>query len=125
MIYLDTHVVAWLYAGRTDLLPDRVRVLIEENDLYISPVVLLELQYLKEIGRITAEPGIMLESVSASTGLRTCGRPFLQVVSEAVGLEWTRDPFDRLIVAAAASANAPLVTKDRVLLDNYSRAVWE
>ncbi len=37
---------------------------------------------------------------------------------------WTRDPFDRLIVANAKAANASLVTKDERILKNYSRAVW-
>ena len=37
---------------------------------------------------------------------------------------WTRDPFDRMIVAQAALREAPLLTKDRVLHEHYDRAVW-
>ncbi len=36
-IYLDTHVVAWLYAGRVDLLSTRARTLIDAEELRISP----------------------------------------------------------------------------------------
>ena len=39
MIYLDTHVVVWLYAGRTDLFPPLAKSQIDGNDLLISPLV--------------------------------------------------------------------------------------
>jgi hypothetical protein len=54
LIYLDTHVVAWLFSARIDLLPAGVRTRIEESDLLISPAVKLELEYLYEIHRITS-----------------------------------------------------------------------
>jgi len=47
-IYLDTHVVVWLYSGELSLLSEKACQLIEENELLISPLVLLELQYLFE-----------------------------------------------------------------------------
>lgn len=49
MIYLDTHVVVWLYAGLTAKLSDLAKLLINKHELYISPIVRLELQYLYEI----------------------------------------------------------------------------
>ncbi|HLK10954.1 MAG TPA: hypothetical protein VKW76_06200 [Candidatus Binatia bacterium] len=42
LIYLDTHVVAWLYAGRVDLLSARAIQLVNDEDLRISPAVVLE-----------------------------------------------------------------------------------
>jgi len=54
MIYLDTHVVLWLYLRKGDGLSERARQLIEyEPEILISPMVLLELDYLHEIGRTT------------------------------------------------------------------------
>ena len=50
-IYLDTHVVAWLYSGLTDKLTDLAKTLINDNEVYISAIVRLELQYLYEIKR--------------------------------------------------------------------------
>ncbi len=46
VIYLDTHVVVWLFSGRTELLSSRAVNAIENHDLLISPIVSLELQYL-------------------------------------------------------------------------------
>jgi len=43
VIHLDTHVVAWLYAGPTDILPAAARRAIDEHELLVSPMVVLEL----------------------------------------------------------------------------------
>lgn len=52
MIYLDTHVVVWLYCGLTDKLSDLAKSLIDDHEVYVSAIVRLELQYLYEIKRI-------------------------------------------------------------------------
>ena len=124
MIYLDTHVVVWLYAGEDGKFTARARRLIEDNELLISPMVLLELQYLKEIGRITADPALMVESLSDAVGLRYCPKSFLQVAEGALLVNWTRDPFDRMIVAAAQVGRDMLLTKDEMIHANYVHAAW-
>ncbi len=44
---------------------------------------------------------------------------------EASILEWTRDPFDRLIAAQAIAAGCPLATGDRALRDALpDHTVW-
>ncbi len=48
----------------------------------------------------------------------------MPVVHLAEQLDFTRDPFDRLIVAHAALHEASLVTKDGDLHENYALAVW-
>jgi PIN domain nuclease of toxin-antitoxin system len=124
MIYLDTHVVAWLYAGLTDHLSPQAIELIESNRLTISPVVQLELQYLQEIGRINADSALIIESLGYSVGLEICQIPFIQVVTESISQTWTRDPFDRLIVAQAKAGKKKLLTKDQTILKNYLQAIW-
>lgn len=53
MIHLDTHVVVWFYQGnKQKLLP--VWPLLENEELAISPMVVLELEFLFEVGK-TAE----------------------------------------------------------------------
>ena len=41
-----------------------------------------------------------------------------------LGITWTRDPFDRIIVAQAKIRNSALVTRDREIRLHYSKAVW-
>ncbi|WP_199317478.1 hypothetical protein [Planktothricoides raciborskii] len=47
------------------------------------------------------------------------------MIGHSLDLDWTRDPFDRLIVAHAAVNNNILLTKDRIILANYAQAQWE
>jgi PIN domain nuclease of toxin-antitoxin system len=124
LIYLDTHVVVWLYAGLTDKFSDSARELINEQDLYISPMVRLELQYLFEIQRVTKDAQAVVNDLSTRIGLQVCSKPFNDVVVQSLAASWTRDPFDRLIVAHAALNDNLLLSKDQNVLENYSRAKW-
>ena len=124
MIYLDTHVVVWLYAGELDKISTFAKALIEENDLLISPMVILELTYLQEIERISVEASVIVESLEAAIGLQVCRLSFHQLVMEAMAQNWTRDPFDRIIAANALCAKSKLLTKDAVILKNCPYAVW-
>lgn len=124
MIYLDTHVVAWLYAGRTDLLSSRAAALIEDEELRISPVVTLELEYLRETGRLSVGGNTVVQSLSTQLGLQVCELAFAAVVESALDQHWTRDPFDRMIVGHAALAASTLLTKDRSIRRHYRQARW-
>jgi len=124
MIHLDTHVVVWLYAGEVDRFPESIRKAMEEDDLCVSPAVVLELQYLREIGRISADASLILETLAASVGLTVADTPFREVIMEALPESWTRDPFDRLIVAQAKAEKARLLTKDEVILKHYAESFW-
>lgn len=123
MIYLDTHVVVWLYAGKIDNLSEDAKILIDKNGLFISPIVRLELQYLYEIQRITVEANDIILNLSDLIGLQICNKNFDTIINGAFKLSWTRDPFDRIIVANASINQNILVTKDRNILKNYQKAI--
>ena len=125
MIYLDTHTVVWLYSGELLFFSEKACQLIEENELLISPLVLLELQYLFEIKRITVEPTVIFDSLAESVGLQKCRASFARVIAEAMRISWTRDPFDRIITATAMIHQAPLLTKDETIRREYGLAVWD
>lgn len=125
MIYLDTHVVAWLDAKKHDLFPERARKLLEEEELLVSPAVYLELEYLYEAGKVREHAQTVFDSLLPRTSIQFCSLPIQEVVKTAALLRWTRDPFDRLIVASALSSDATLMTRDNEILANYSKAVWK
>ena len=124
IVYLDTHVVVWLYAGLTARLSRSVRDLLNTSELAISPMVSLELQYLYETGRTTAPSHTVVQDLSQRIGLRIWEESFQQIVALAIQQTWTRDPFDRLIVGQAALYQTTLVTKDRTIRKHYPRAFW-
>jgi PIN domain nuclease of toxin-antitoxin system len=124
VIYLDTHVVAFLYEDAGASLPPLSRSLITENELLLSPMVVLELQYLFEIKRLTVPPGTIIGAIQRAARLRICDLPFEEVARAALRETWTRDPFDRIIVAQARLREIILITKDRMIRDEYERATW-
>lgn len=125
MIYLDTHVVIWLFAGRLDLISQNARQAIEETPaLRISPMVLLEIDFLSEIEKIRVDSNRIYTDLSQQIGLMVCDKSFEQVYKTAVHEKWTRDPFDRLITAQAAITRSGLVTKDRTILEHYQQGLW-
>ncbi len=124
MIYLDTHVVLWLYEGLIDRLSKKACTAIEENDLLISPIVRLELQYLFEIKRCKRAAHLILSELQSQIGLTVCDLPFDDVIRKATEVKWTRDPFDRLIVANAFCTGLQLITKDAGIRRHTKLAVW-
>lgn len=124
MIYLDTHVVVWLYAGDKNKFTEQGANLINENELLISPIIQLELQYLLEIKRITKSADTILRDLSKRIGLKICQKPFEQVIKESIKQNWTRDLFDRIIVAHTALDKNMLLTKDKSILSNYKKSFW-
>jgi PIN domain nuclease of toxin-antitoxin system len=123
--HLDTHVVVWLYAGEVDRFPGAARSALDGDLLAISPAVVLELQYLHEIGRLAVPAVEVVADLRTRLGLADAEAEFGTVVSRALPLAWTRDPFDRLIAAHAVADDARLLTADRALLANVPHAFWD
>ncbi len=125
IIFVDTHVVIWLYIGKTELFSKAALEKIRKNELFISPVVKLELRYLYEIGRINEKPEKILKSLNREIGLKVSENSFGDIINEAIKLSWTRDPFDRIITAHASINGVRLITKDTSILSNYKHAIWD
>ncbi|HJL15364.1 MAG TPA: PIN domain-containing protein [Sandaracinaceae bacterium LLY-WYZ-13_1] len=124
MIHLDTHVVVWLQAGRLDQFPPAALRRLEADTLGVSPMVSLELQYLYEIGRVTRPAREVVQSLADRIDLIVAREPFEGVVRAALEQTWTRDPFDRMIVAGAELAQVDLLTRDETIHEHFDRAIW-
>lgn len=125
MILLDTHVAVWLHTGAMSKLSPRALREIDANELAVSPIVELELGFLHEIGRTAGPSSQVLSALSSSIGLRVAQIGFAPLCSAAVGITWTRDPFDRMLAAHAVVAGSPLLTKDQTILENLDLAFWD
>ena len=125
MIYLDTHVILWLYLRKGEGISERARQSIEyEPEILISPMALLELDYLHDIGRTTLGSEPVFNYLHQQIDLQVCQKSFPDVIRTASQLPWTRDPFDRVITAQAATDGSSLITKDEIILHHYENAVW-
>ena len=131
MIVLDTHAWIW-FISNPDLLSKRakkaVNAAVKDKSILISSISAWELALLvtKKRMKLTLD---VTDWIAKSESL-----PFIQFVpitnsiavkSVNLPLPLHPDPADRIIIATALSVGAPLVTKDRKLLD-YSpvKTIW-
>jgi len=111
LILLDTNALLWIQQGhvRGRSLARRV------GRLYVSPASLLELQFLLEAGRLRLRGGAIADLAEDPRWLLD-DPPAAAWFLRAVEVTWTRDPFDRLLVAHAAYRGWQLATADGELL---------
>jgi PIN domain nuclease of toxin-antitoxin system len=117
VILLDTNALIWL-----DQHHHRARPLLRSaTRLAISPATLLELQFLVEVGRLRLS-GRGVPDVAGDDRWTVDEPPALDWFGRAAEESWTRDPFDRLIVAHARLRRCRLATGDKTLLDRLRPA---
>ena len=124
MIHLDTHVIVWLVIGDLARISSKAKQKIEFAELHISPIVLLEIEYLFEIGKVKHNARKFEEVIENDLGIQIADSNYLSIVRSSYREKWTRDPFDRMIVAHARMENAELVSGDRLVLEKYGKCVW-
>jgi PIN domain nuclease of toxin-antitoxin system len=123
MQHLDTHVAIWIAAGdKRRLQPARKHL--AKGNLVLSPIVVLELELMREIGRLSESVDTVLQVLFEHDVHRVeVSGP--EMLKHARGLSWTRDPFDRIIAASAFAGKATLITADARLLEHCSIARWD
>jgi len=124
LIFLDTHALVWLYKGEADKLGPAARKAIDQGDLIAPAAAVLELELLHEIGRLKVAALSLIAGLAEDIGLKVSDLSCAMLAEYAVKEKWTRDPFDRLIVANARAANSRLVTKDERMHRYYTGAIW-
>ena len=125
LVYLDTHIVVWLYAGLLDKFTTKAKAGIDDNNVVISQFVRLELQYLYDIGRIKVEPDKIIGDLAGEIDLRISEYPLNNIIEKALMINWTRDVFDRLLVAETMRDQAlMLITADKKIREKFTQALW-
>ncbi len=123
--YLDTNIAIFLHSGNAVRLTRRAIEQIDRDELLVSAMVMLELEMLYEKGAIRYAASHILADLSQQIGLSVCQLPMAVVMGSALRVKWTRDPADRIIVANAIANNeAPLVTSNRQIHQEYPNAIW-
>jgi PIN domain nuclease of toxin-antitoxin system len=109
VILLDTHAAIWLGTSHP-----RSRPLGRFQRLYLSPVSVLEVQFLLEAGRLRLAAGRGADD----DRWQLDEPPAAKLFTRACELGWTRDPFDRLLAAHALVRGWKLATADDALLEH-------
>lgn len=122
-LLLDTHFLLWILveAARLDEFP----WLQDRRPWGVSPVAFLELQFLGQTGRIEVDTPALVDAVLADRRFVVDEPPLLALVRAALDAGWTRDPFDRLLVAHSLARRVPLCTVDRAIRARHPLIVRE
>ena len=114
LILLDTNALLWLHRKHP-----RSRPLHRfAGRLYVSPASLLELQLLIEVGRLRLKPGASSVDLAQDERWLLDDPPAASWFERALAAGWTRDPFDRLLVAHAQLRGWRIATGDAAILEH-------
>jgi PIN domain nuclease of toxin-antitoxin system len=122
-VHLDTHVALWLAAGEKRRLRP-VEKILRRSSLFVSPLVIVEMEVLREIGRIRNPVDAVMEILIEDHGVEEAAGDLREMGHYARTIGWTREPFDRFIVAHALASRATLVTADETIRKHCPQARW-
>ena len=120
---LDTHFVVWIASDSRRL--KKYPWLPKYQPWGVSPVSLLEIQFLAELGRGEIDSPRFFQEITADPRFQFDDAPLTALIQKALELSWTHDPFDRLIAAQSLVRRVPLCSVDAVTLDNHKLIVHE
>ncbi|MBN2498974.1 MAG: PIN domain-containing protein [Deltaproteobacteria bacterium] len=122
-LLLDTHFVIWIVLGSRRLV--EYPWLERYRPWGISPVSLLEIQYLAEVGRLEAQNPELTDALLTDPRFVVDELPLLALIKNAIPVQWTRDPFDRLLAAHSRARRVALCSVDRGIREHHSLVAEE
>lgn len=117
-VCVDTHALVW-YLSKPRRLGRAAARLLRRADagrvtVLVPAIVAVELSLLREAGRDTVGMPHLEALVAAQPTFQLLALDLAQAREFAL-LQSVRDPFDRMVLAAARAAGAPLITADTEL----------
>ena len=109
-LLLDTHVALWAITGDAALGEEFLDRLRHDPDIFLSPVSLWEITIKQATGKL-AGPADLAERVR-DMGFRELPVTHVHVIAAGRLPPLHRDPFDRMLVAQAATEGLTLASRD-------------
>ena len=116
-LLLDTHFLIWLVLESKRLA--NFPWLDRHRPWGVSPVSFLEIQFLAEVGRLSVSNPEFTSTVMKDRRFIIDDISLETLVGHALKFDWTRDPFDRLLVAHSLARRVALCTTDRTIRSRH------
>jgi PIN domain nuclease of toxin-antitoxin system len=120
---LDTHFVIWIVSKSSRL--RNFPWLSGYQPWGVSPVSLLEIQLLAEVGRRQIDNPRFSREIMSDPRFEFDDVPLVTLVQRSLELSWSRDPFDRMIAAHSLCRRLPLCSVDDAMLKQHKLIVPE
>lgn len=120
---LDTHFLVWIVSSSRRL--KAFPWLRSYEPWGVSPISLLEIQRLAEVGRRKIDNPRFVREVMADPRFVLDDAPAMTLVPKSLNLGWARDPFDRLLAAHSLVRRVPLCSVDALMLEHHKHVVPE
>ena len=125
MYLLDTHTLLWVLFKEDSLSVNAKKVIIDDNDIFVSIVSLWEIAIKQSIGKLEINESI--ESIAQicknedfyMLSIKPSHLDYLKTLPQIHG-----DPFDRLIISQAAVEELVIVTKDAKFSSYGIKTLW-
>jgi PIN domain nuclease of toxin-antitoxin system len=112
-LLLDTHVVLWAITGDASLGEEFLDRLRHDPDIFLSPVSLWEITIKQAAGKLAGPPDLA-ERVR-DMGFRELPVTHVHAIAARRLPPHHRDPFDRMLVAQAATEGLTLASRDAAI----------
>jgi len=127
-ITLDTHSLIWyLDKSLNKKLSTKALSIIKKAEkngiIYISIIVLMEILYLIEKNRINYDFNDLLILLEKNIAYKII--PLDTLILEEIKLLKRLEIHDRIILATAKITNTSLISKDKVIRNNYKNIIWD
>lgn len=120
-VLIDTHILLWLLSDSKRL--KEISWLDDGSRWTISPISLLEMKFLQEVGKLDIDLSEIIKRLRQDERFVIDDIHLEDLCLAALDLSWTRDPFDRLLVAHSLVRALPFGTQDQLIRKNFSRVI--
>lgn len=121
-VLIDTHVFLWILSESKRL--KSLTWLKDFSPYCVSPISILEIKFLEECGRLKIDLEKIIEGIRFDERFKIDDVSLEKLCLQALEISWTRDPFDRFLVAHSSLRRIPFGTCDHTIQKNYPRAVF-
>lgn len=112
---LDTHVLLWLLADDRAFGPEARRAVSASTAVHVSAASIWEIAIKAELGKLDVPDDLVDRVDEAGVRIIPVTHRHAWATRQITGFP-RRDPFDRMLVAQAATEQIPFLTADRALL---------
>lgn len=124
LVALDTCIVMRLAKREHRSISARAKHALEKATVFVPSFVALEIDFMREKGKTDRTSLEYLALLAKDFEVETRSAYAEDICRAAARLHWTRDPFDRLIVAEVDTHKLSLITSDRTIQEHYKKAIW-